>query len=135
MRRLFTLDGPSRERLVRTLADALASRSDISFAYVFGSVLERDAIRDVDVAVWTTPGSATFVDMDLAASLSRLVRLPVDVRRVNDAAVPFLFHVLRGRPLVVRDELLLAAIMERTARQYHDMASLLRRTTREAFAV
>jgi predicted nucleotidyltransferase len=135
VRRLFTLDGPSRERLIRTLADALAPRSDISFAYVFGSVLERDAIRDVDVAVWTTPGSATFVDMDLAASLSRLVPLPVDVRRVNDAAVPFLFHVLQGRPLAVRDELLLAAIMERTAREYHDMAPLLRRATREAFAV
>jgi hypothetical protein len=58
----------------------------------------------------------------------------VDVRRVNDAAVPFLFHTLRGRPLVVRDELLLAAIMERTARQYHDMAPLLRHATWEAFA-
>jgi predicted nucleotidyltransferase len=133
--RLFTLDGPSRERLIRTLADALATRSDVSFAYVFGSVLERDAIHDVDVAVWTTPGAAQFVDMDLAASLSRLVLPPVDVRRVNDAAVPFLFHALQGRPLVVRDELLLAAIMERTARAYHDMAPLLRRATREAFAV
>ena len=135
MERLFTLDGPSRERLVRTLADALAPRSDISFAYVFGSVLERDDIRDVDVAVWTTPGAEMFADMDLAASLARLVRLPVDVRRVNDAAVPFLFHVLQGRPLVVRNELLLAAVLERTARQYHDMAPLLRRATREAFAV
>ena len=135
MRRRFTLDGRSRERLVRTLADALAPRSDLSFAYVFGSVLERDAIHDVDVAVWTTPGAATFVDMDLAASLSRLVRVPVDVRRVNDAAVLILFHVLQGRPLVVRDDLLLATVMERTAREYHDMAPLLRRATREAFAV
>lgn len=133
MRRLFTLDGPARERLAQRLADALALRADVSFAYVFGSILERDAIRDVDVAVWTAPGAAASADMELAASLSRLVGLPVDVRRVNDAGVPFLFHALRGRPLVVRDEPLLAAVMERTARQYHDMAALLRRATREAF--
>ena len=134
MPRLFTLDGPARERLVRTLADALAQRSDVSFAYLFGSALERDVVGDVDVAIWARPEAAPFADVDLASALTRLVQLPVDVRRINEAPVPFLFHALRGRLLVARDELLLAAIMERIARQYHDMAPLLRCATREAFA-
>ena len=46
----------------------------------------------------------------------------------------FLFHALRGRPLVVRDERFLADLIERTARTYHDHAPLARRATREAFA-
>jgi hypothetical protein len=45
-----------------------------------------------------------------------------------------LFRALRGRPIAVRDERCLAGLMERTARDYHDRAPLLRRATEEAFA-
>jgi hypothetical protein len=48
--------------------------------------------------------------------------------------VPFLFHALRGRPVAIRDEEHLAAVMERTAREYYDRAPMLRRATAEAFA-
>jgi hypothetical protein len=64
----------------------------------------------------------------------RRIRLPLAVRRLNDAPVPFLFHALRGRVVLVRDETFLADLMERTARDYHDRAPLLRRATAEAFA-
>ena len=80
------------------------------------------------------PGADRFADVTLSADLSRLVRVPVDVRVANSAPVAFLFHMLRGRILTVRDERLLADVMERTARQYHDQAPLVRRATREAFA-
>ena len=132
--RSITLDASARERLVRTLAEEMARRPDVSFAYLFGSAAERNVFRDVDVAIWTTPEARPFADLDIAATLSRRVQWPVDVRRINDAPVPFLFHALRGHLLVVRDESLLSGVMERTARQYHDMESLLRRATREAFA-
>lgn len=107
---------------------------DVLFAIVFGSFLDQEAFRDVDVAVWTASFATASVDVELAASLSNAIGLPVDVRRVNDAPAPFLFHVLRGRVLLVRDEVVLADVMERTARQYHDIAPLLRRATRDAFA-
>jgi hypothetical protein len=58
---------------------------------------------------------------------------PVDVRVVNHAPLAFLFHVLRGRLLVAGDERLLADVIERTARAYHDRAPLVRRAVREAF--
>ena len=106
----------------------------MEFAYAFGSFLTQDAFRDIDVAIWTTPDAPRFADVDLASRLSALTGVPVDVRRVNDAPVPFLFGVLRGRLLSVRDERVLSDLIERTARTYHDMAPLLRRATREAFA-
>ena len=58
----------------------------------------------------------------------------MDVRIANQAPLSFLFHALRGRLLIVRDEYLLADLMERTARGYHDVAPLLRQATRDAFA-
>jgi hypothetical protein len=79
-------------------------------------------------------GSGQPPNVELAARASEALGIPVDVRLVNDAPVSFLFHVLRGRPLVVRDEEILAAVMERTAREYHDRAPRLRQASRDAFA-
>ena len=113
----------------------LAMRPDVSFAFSHGSFVSgHDGFRDIDVAVWLAPGADRFTDVSLATELSRIVDLPVDVRIANAAPVAFLFHVLRGRLLAVRDESLLAEVMERTARQYHDQAPLVRLATRDAFA-
>jgi hypothetical protein len=72
-------------------------------------------------------------DLELARRLAARTGLPVDVRRINDAPGSFVFHVLRGRPLLVSDEPLLADLIERTAREYHDLAPLRDRATHEAF--
>ena len=128
------VDAAGRERLLATLREALAGHPNICFAYLFGSALEPAGFRDVDVAVWLTADADRFADSDLAGELARTLRLPVDVRRINDAPVSFLFHVLRGLPLLVRDEGLLATLIERVAREHHDRAPLVRRATREAFA-
>lgn len=134
MSRLDHLDSAARERVLTIAAAALAERRDVSFACVFGSFLSEGAFRDVDIGVWTANHADRRIDLELAASLSRQLGLPVDVRRLNDAPVAFLFHALRGRIVSVRDEGLLADIMERIAREYHDRAPLLRRALREAFA-
>jgi hypothetical protein len=118
---------------VDILSQALAGRSDAVFAYVHGSFLGPDPFHDIDVAVWTGPSAWGRSDVELAVELSRATGYPVDVRIVNHASVAFLFHVFRGRPLLVRDERLLADLIERTARIYHDQAPLSRRATREAF--
>jgi len=126
--------GPAaKEELLVRLGNVLRNHPDIGFAVVFGSFLEGNGFRDIDVGVWTTSSADARLDLELAGSLSAALDLPVDVRRLNDAPVPFLFHALRGRAVVVRDDVALAAIMERTAREYHDRAPLLRWATRDAF--
>ena len=124
----------ARAGLLVRLEALVDSRPDVSFAFVFGSFLEQGEFRDIDIGIWTTPSASSRVDVELAADASATLGVPVDVRRVNDAPVSFLFHVLRRRALVVRDEIMLATLMERTARAYHDSAPLVERATREAFA-
>ena len=131
---MYQLDPPAVDRVIAGIETALNCRPDVQFGVIFGSFIERNRFRDVDLGVWTTETAGSRVDVDLAARLSEELGLPIDVRLLNKAPVPFLFHALRGRAVTVRDERLLAELMERTAREYHDRAPLLQRATREAFA-
>lgn len=128
------MEAEARERVVERLAAALAGRTEVRFAVLFGSFHTEDVFHDVDIGVWADAAAPAHLDVDLAVALSGHVGLPVDVRLLNNAPVPFLFHALRGRVLSARDEHLLADVMERTARDYHDRAPLLRRAALEAFA-
>lgn len=133
MSRLYRLTPADRERRIHQVEAALAIRPGVVLGLVFGSFLDQEAFRDIDLGIWTAPSADPREDVALAALLSETTGLPVDVRRINAAPVPFLFHALRGRPVLVRDEQFLADLMERTAREYHDRAPLLRRATHEAF--
>jgi uncharacterized protein len=128
-------DPDARQEMMALLTRELARRADLSFACVYGSFVSGlDGFRDIDIAVWLDHGADRFADVILSEDLSRLLGIPVDVRIANAAPVSFLFHMLRGQLLVARDELLLADVMERTARQYHDQAPLMRLAMRDAFA-
>ena len=133
MGRVYHLQAQEREGILRRLSQTLGERADVAFAYAYGSFLQQDRFRDIDVAVWTTAEASARIDVELGTALSRALAHPIDVRVVNEAPVAFLFHVVRGRLLAVRDERLLADVIERTARVYHDLAPLVRQATREAF--
>jgi predicted nucleotidyltransferase len=133
--RCHRLDEEARARLREQLTRELATHADVAFAYLYGSFVESDVFHDVDVGVYFSPPPPIGARASaLAQSLSDRAKLPVDVRPLNGAPVSFVYHVLRGHLLLSRDDALLAEVMERTVRQYLDIAPLLRHSTKEAFA-
>ena len=134
MKRLHAADAAARARVVATLASALAGESDVAFAVLYGSFVDAEAFHDVDVGIHLrTEQPGHLFSSHLAQRLSEQVGYPVDVRVLNGAPVSFLFHALRGQVLVSRDDLL-GDVMERTMQRYFDIAPLLRRSAKEAFA-
>jgi len=135
MKRLYAVDAAARARVVATLASALADESDVAFAVLYGSFAAAEAFHDVDVGIHLrTERPGHLFSSHLAQRLSEQVGYPVDVRVLNGAPVSFLFHALRGQILLSRDDDLLGDVMERTMQRYFDIAPLLRRSAREAFA-
>lgn len=136
MRRQFQADAAERACVTRRLVAALEAEPDLDFAWLHGSFLAARKFHDIDVGIYlNSPTEAHFRrGLDLAVRLDRASGFPVDVRVLNDAPVTFLFHVFReGRLLLRRNDELLADLRERTAREYLDMAPLLRRATIEAY--
>lgn len=137
MNRLHVLSLEERGHIEEALAAMLAADRTVTFAYLYGSFVESEAFHDVDVGVYliaVQPDRATATALDLTQRLGDQVHLPVDVRILNGAPDSFLYHVLRGRLLLSRDDALLAEIMERTIHRVLDIAPLRRQSAKEAFA-
>jgi uncharacterized protein len=126
-----------RESLVRRLVEELEKEPGVEFAYLHGSVLDCNAVHDVDVGVYFRASEAETsgaTAVNISNQLTALVGMPVDVRVLNEAPLSFVYHVLRGCLLVCRDEVFLTDILEDVARRYLDLAPLLRLGTKDAFA-
>jgi uncharacterized protein len=128
-----------REAIVRAVTDRLEARPGILFAYLYGSLLGELPIHDVDVAVYVAdPGADALLVLDLAADLEGALpaglRLPVDVRLLNDAPVGYQYHVYRGRLLFCRDWERWGRLVEWATWHYLDIKPLLEQALREVAA-
>jgi predicted nucleotidyltransferase len=133
----YTVGPAQREDLQVTLRIGLEQEPAVRFAYLYGSVLESDRIHDVDVGVFLDDPAVqrqAAIIGNLSAKLTSAVGIPIDVRVLNEAPLSFLYHVLRGRLLLCRDEGFLTDLIEDVARRYLDLAPLLSRSTKDAFA-
>ncbi len=136
MQRLYRAEAAERARVTRAVTAALETEPDVVFAHLHGSFLTGDAFHDVDVGVHLAAAADRRLPraLDLGGRLTHAAGFPVDVRVLGDAPIAFRFHVFRtGRLLLSRDDEGLADCMERTMRQYLDMAPLVRRAAVEAF--
>ncbi|TAL67286.1 MAG: nucleotidyltransferase domain-containing protein [Bacteroidetes bacterium] len=73
------------------LKTALESDSNVDFAVTFGSVLEKEKFRDIDVAVYFVKPPEGMELLNYMASLDRAVGAEVDLNVLNSAG-PFLRH-------------------------------------------
>lgn len=132
----YRISPETRESLVRHLAEELEKEPEIRFAYLYGSVLDSDTVHKVDVGLYLheseVPTSAA-TSIDLSNRLAALVGMPMDVPVLNEAPLSFVYHVLRGRLLVCRDEECLPEMLEYVARRYLDLVPLVLQGTRDAF--
>jgi len=133
----YTIQPDARDALVRCLTAELEKDSAVAFAYLHGSLLHSETVHDIDVGLYVRESEAergSAISSELSARLTSVAGIPVDVRVLNEAPLPFLYHVFRGQLLVCRDEDLLTAMLEDVARRYLDLAPMLRQGTKDAFA-
>jgi predicted nucleotidyltransferase len=130
------VDTAHKQELRALLRERLAARPEVRFAYVHGSFLERETLGDVDVAVSVELGSVSGADvtayeLTLEGVLERGLRVPIDVRVLEDAPVSFQYAVTRGDTLFVRDPEAWAVSRERTWTAYLDFAPLREEALRD----
>lgn len=101
----------SRDEVVSRISKFLEGRTEVLFAYLFGSFLHVDSPKDIDLAVFLR-GGEQFNYLKYSLQLSREVEDlldpkygDVDVRTLNNAPLYFQYEVIKtGNPVLVRDK-------------------------------
>lgn len=101
-----------RETISAQIVRVLSTFPEVELGYLFGSFLEREDFRDIDVALWfaESPGSPAALRrlaLRIGRELEKVMtpRREVDVRVLNVAPIAFQHGVVKqGKPVFVRDE-------------------------------
>ncbi|MEK6813671.1 MAG: nucleotidyltransferase domain-containing protein [Nitrospirota bacterium] len=116
--------------LEHILKDVLQRDARVVFAYLYGSTLDSQEPRDIDIAVCISRPEDPFrVAADLKVEISRETGLRadfLDIRVINDVDdLLYLRNVLGGRLLVDKDPELRGAFLESFAMKYRASEGIL----------
>ena len=116
--------------LIPLIQKVLDQDPRVVFAYLYGSALEGEEYRDVDVAIYADPESDPFgVTADLKIALSRETDLPpdrFDIQVINRADnLLFLQQVLNGRLLMDRGGEVRGDFIESFSMRYRESEGIL----------
>ena len=113
-------------KIMKKISLFLKKQKEISFAYLFGSFLEKEPVtfRDIDIGIFLKPlvvdRDKTFdYETDLAIQLSKLISFPadhIDVKVLNNASNKFQNNIFsHGLFLFAKDINLLTSLIEETS--------------------
>ncbi|MEM4640232.1 MAG: nucleotidyltransferase domain-containing protein [Thermofilum sp.] len=109
--RYYRLSPEERRTLKEAIRSTLEGRG-VELAIIFGSFIELESFRDVDVAVYARGGLDLNDAIELAAELEERTRTPVDVVPLEKAPPRFRHHILtKGEVLLEKQPGLYEALL------------------------
>jgi predicted nucleotidyltransferase len=102
------MDTKQKNAVVKELAEILSRETKIDFAYLHGSFLESGGFNDIDIAVYLKDGipqTADPADYEIRLSLKvgKTVKIPVDIKILNNAPLGFRYQASKGKVLFSRN--------------------------------
>ena len=129
------LNTSEKELIIKQLQLTLQSEGpQLVAAYVYGSFLTGKSFSDIDIALMTASEVANPLDVELKLEtrLASVLRIPADVRILNQAPISFSQSVIRhGRVVIDHEPNRRADFESRVLREYFDIKPFRRRYLQE----
>jgi predicted nucleotidyltransferase len=115
------------DRVVKIVKEVLERFEFIEIAVLFGSILRRNFIRDIDVGL-VVDREISFKEFnEVASTLEQTLNIPVDLVILNDVPPLIRFKALvEGIKIIVRDRKKLFYIISESFMELEDMKEKLR---------
>ncbi len=125
MNKLRNLPYEQREKIQEVLSQGLEMEENIIFAYLHGSFAEGRPFRDIDIAVFVEESNIPkekALDFGLKTSikLEEVVKIPTDVKVINDSPLAFQYHSTAGILLMCKDDDLRVDFLTKMRSLYFD---------------
>jgi len=121
----------SKDAIVNKISKLIKSDDSILFAYIFGSFAQSNNFSDIDIAIYLKCGSDIKKEFELENELESKLKIPVDVRIINNAPVAFVYNVL-NKNILIKDNERRSDFEGQTLKNYFDYVHLLDEYLKEA---
>ncbi|HON82585.1 MAG TPA: nucleotidyltransferase domain-containing protein [Caldisericia bacterium] len=122
MNKFFNLNKKEKDKIIDKIKSILLIDDNIEFSYIFGSFIQDNFFRDIDIGIYLKNINENEV-FDYEFKISNEISLKckidielIDVRVLNFAPFPFLVNVFKdGILLFTKDEKFLTDLIEKTS--------------------
>lgn len=122
MNKFFNLNKKEKDKIIDEIKSILLIDDNIEFSYIFGSFIQDNFFRDIDIGIYLKNINENEV-FDYEFKISNEISLKckidielIDVRVLNFAPFPFLVNVFKdGILLFTKDEKFLTDLIEKTS--------------------
>lgn len=125
----------NKKEIIQIIRKKLSQKKEIIFAYIYGSFVEGASFRDIDVAIYVNPLMIKdFLDYSIKLSFELERAIPAyvfDVRVINNTNFNFIYHVIQGRLIIDKNELLRINFISYNLRRYFDYLPVRKRLLKE----
>jgi len=127
---VLSISKPDRQAAIKKIRAFLETRQEIRFAYLFGSFLDEEHFRDIDLGIYideTSPVTKDkFYDMELSTEIEEIVGFPVDIVILNHAHTAIVYNASKGMLLKNSDDDLRVDFITLNWNLYWDYTYMLR---------
>ena len=104
----------NKDNIVKTLKKVLGEEKQILLAILFGSFIELESYRDIDIAIYTFKEDFTYY-AKLSAKLELILKIPIDIVPLDQVSTRFRYKILtKGLIIVEKTAGLYEAILNQT---------------------
>jgi predicted nucleotidyltransferase len=116
--------------LIKSIQKVIEKDNRVVFAYLYGSVLEGDKYRDIDIGIYITEGYDPFIvssNLEIALSIETGISPDnFDIRVINQVnSLLYLRRVINGHLLVDKNPDMRGDFIESFSMQYREAEGIL----------
>jgi predicted nucleotidyltransferase len=107
MKQKKKLTDEEKKHLIQRITAFLQTKEYILFAYIFGSFPSGKNFNDIDVAIFISADkfdSLLVRELEIERELGDVLHLPIDVRIINSAPLPFTYNVLKSGTVILDND-------------------------------
>ncbi|MDP8227790.1 nucleotidyltransferase domain-containing protein [bacterium] len=101
----------NKKEINNSIQRILKERTEIDFAYLFGSFIEEELYNDIDIGIFiktevfkTFAGSDFSYAIKLALQIEKVIKKSVDIIIMNNAPDHLIYYISKGKAIVNRDD-------------------------------
>ena len=112
------------------LKNLLEKNSKIKLAIIYGSILHSNLIRDIDLAIYTSPPLQLKELLLLADKLEQTIKIPIHLTPINKLPPNLRLKILsKGKPIILKDKKLYNQLAYQALSQKQDLKIKLNQIT------